>query len=82
MPKPPLIETPNKSISVCIGEGSKEYDEISKQFEVRIGKITKGSGEKLFVLSTVLNELLKLKKGQGVKFDLGTSKRFELKRYK
>jgi len=33
------------------------------------------------VLQVVLAEMLKLKKGKWIKFDLGTKKRFELKRY-
>ena len=78
----PFIETSTKAIAVAVDEGSKEYDEIVKQFEARIGKITNGSAAKLFVLSTVLNDMPRLKVKEGIKFDLGTKKRFELKRLK
>lgn len=83
MPKqPPLIKTPKKAISCCIGEGSKEYDKQVKYFEEVVGRITKGSCESLFVLTVVLRELPKLKKGEEVEFDFGTKKEWELKRKK
>ena len=68
---------------ICIGESSKEYSRQVKYFEEVVGRITKGSCANLFVLTTVLKELPKLKKGKaGVGFDFGTKKEWELRRRK
>ena len=78
MTKPPLIETPHKAISVVADESSRENKEQWERFAKAVAKITKGSVEKTFVLTIVLQELLKLKRGQYVGFDFGTSKEFEI----
>lgn len=82
MTKSPLVETSNKAIAVVGDESSQEFDREVEYHEEIVGRIVKGSTEKLMVLDIVLRELPKLAKGKKIGFDFGTFKEFELKRIK
>lgn len=80
--KIPLIKTSNRVISVVADEGSKSYDRTIKETEAILAKIIKGSEAKAIVLSVVLREMLKMKKGKSMGFDFGSFKEFKLTRTK
>ena len=80
-----LITTKDKAISCVAGETTKEFEDNVKEHEKIVGRITKGSSEKLMVLNIVLRELLKLTlnlKHKWIKFNFGGKKEFELRRIK
>lgn len=81
--KPPLLTKPNKTISIVVDEVlKKEKNEIIEYFRNVIERITKKKADNVLVLTFVLRELHKLKKGQKISFDFGTKKVWELKRKK
>jgi len=86
MPKqsPPLVKFKKRVISVCVDDTTtKEQIETTDYFIRIVEKITKKRLENLMVLTFVLKELPKLKRGKvGIKFGFGTKKEWELKRIK
>ena len=82
MTKQPMIKTSDKVIAIVGDESSTEFDKYVKQFEVIMGKIVRGSIERIMVFNIVFQEMLKLKINQKVAFDFGGKKVFELKRIK